>query len=77
MYGLLIPTVPALMRAASRWPRAGSPVQTVAIRPYRDVVRDPDRVRLVLERDHRDDRAEDLLLRDLMRVVDARDDRGG
>ena len=27
------PTVPDLIRAASRWPRAGSPVQTVAIRP--------------------------------------------
>ena len=32
--------------------------------PVLDVVRDPDRVLLVLERDHRHDRAEDLLLRD-------------
>ena len=31
---MLIPTVPALIRAASRWPRAGSPVQTDAISPY-------------------------------------------
>ena len=31
---MLIPTVPDLIRAATRWPRAGSPVQTVAIRPY-------------------------------------------
>src|ERR1044071_6820171 len=31
---MLIPTVPDLIRAAIRWPRAGSPGQIVAIRPY-------------------------------------------
>ena len=40
----------------------------------RRVVRDPDRVRLVLERDDRGDRAEDLLLRDPV-VVRRLDDR--
>ena len=35
VYGMLIPTVPALIRLATRWPRAGSPVHTVAISPYR------------------------------------------
>ncbi len=34
MYGTLIPTVPALIRLASRGPRAGSDVQTDAISPY-------------------------------------------
>src|SRR5207253_3446960 len=34
VYGMLIPTVPALIARASRCPRAGSPVQTVAISPY-------------------------------------------
>ena len=34
VYGMLMPTVPDLIRAATRWPRAGSPVQTVAISPY-------------------------------------------
>ena len=32
-YGRLIVNVPDLMRRARRWPRAGSPVQTVAISP--------------------------------------------
>src|SRR5262249_38604050 len=36
-----------------------------------DVIRDPDRVLLVLERDSRDDRAEDLLLGDGHRAVDS------
>src|SRR5262249_44879387 len=41
-----------------------------------DLVRDADRVLLVLERDHRHDRAEDLLLRDAHRVVDLREHGG-
>ncbi len=31
---MLIPTMPDLIARATRWPRAGSPVQTVAKRPY-------------------------------------------
>ena len=31
---MLMPTIPDLMRAATRWPRDGSPVHTVANRPY-------------------------------------------
>ena len=41
--------------------------------PVLDVVRDPDRVLLVLERDHGDDRAEDLLLRNGHAGVDLRE----
>ena len=41
--------------------------------PVLDVVRDPDRVLLVLERDHGHDRAEDLLLRDGHPAVDLRE----
>jgi hypothetical protein len=33
VYGMLIPIVPDLIFAAIRWPRPGSPVQTVAISP--------------------------------------------
>src|SRR5207244_1390370 len=48
-------------------------------RPHRghqaipDVVRNPDRILLVLERDHGDDRTEDLLLRHRHRVLDTRE----
>src|SRR4029079_13599829 len=62
-------------------PREAVPASRVA-RPDRrhqavaHVVGDPGGVLLVLERDHRHDRAEDLLLRDTHRVVDPREHGG-
>ena len=69
MYGRLIPTVPALIRLASRCPLRRISGPDRRHQPVLDVVRDPDRVLLVLERDDRDHRPEDLLLRDRHRVV--------
>src|SRR5262249_37703912 len=64
----------------SRLDPAGDPVPAGRVarpdgrhQPVLDVVGDPDRVLLVLERDHRHHRAEDLLLRDCHRVVHLRE----
>ena len=62
-------------RRATRIARAPSRVQT-SRRGRRRVVRDPDRLRLVVERDHRRDRSEDLLARDAV-VVPRLDERAG
>ena len=59
------------MRLATRWPRAGVARPHRRHQPVPHVVRDADRILLVLERDHRDDRPEDLLLRDRHRAFDS------
>src|SRR5215212_3709592 len=46
----------------------------VAREPVRDVVRNPDRIGLVVERDQAGDRTEDLVLRDPHPVVDVGED---
>ena len=67
-------TAPARIRWPSRWPRAESPVHTVAASPYRTSFASRIASRLVGESGERDDRTEDLLLGDLPAVLDAADD---
>ena len=71
-----MPTVPDLSASSDAVPARRIAGPDRRHEPVAHVVGDADRVLLVLERGHGDDRAEDLFLRDLG-VVGRRDDGGG
>ena len=72
---VLTQTIPARIRRDSRCARLTSRVQSAGREAVRRVVGDGDRLVLVVELGHGQDRPEDLLARDAHRVGDAVEDR--